>query len=383
MKLFEHQAKALLAAAGIPTPRSLLAKTPEEAEAAAQKLGGACVVKAQLLAGGRGKAGGVRLCASPSEAKRAAAALLGKPLVTAQTGEQGEVVRSVLVEERLPIEREAYFAIALDRSRKQVLMLASTEGGVEIEEMARKHPERIRRATVAPDKSFEKIEDFFSFIENNPKNISKIAEYAAKMIEFFWENDCILLEVNPFVKISNGSWVVADAKLIVDDNALFRQPQLARFAEENLWDAKEARAKRFGLSYIHLQGEIGCVVNGAGLAMATMDLIRLHGGRPANFLDVGGGASPEAMREGFALLFEDPQVKAVLVNIFGGIVRCDLVAEALVAAVRASKRDLPTVLRLVGTNEEQGRRIVEAAGLAVRWEQELDRAARAAVELAR
>ncbi len=386
MRLFEHEAKALLAKAGVAVPRGVVATTPQEARAAAETLGGqgarGFVVKAQVLAGGRGKAGGVRLCDTPEAVEQAANALLGARLITAQTGPEGEAVHAMLVEEQLAIAREHYLAFTLDRRCGQVALVAARTGGVEIEAIARRDPKAVLHAPVQ-DAPLDAALVARVLGHLGAADDAALGEMLEAMRALVWARDLLLLEINPLVRTEDGRWLAADAKIVVDDNALFRQPELAPLAENRTDDAREAEARRLGLSYVRLAGTIGCMVNGAGLAMATMDLIKLHGAEPANFLDVGGGVREEAVAAGMRLLLSDPHVRAVLVNIFGGIVRCDLIARGVVRAVADTGARLPIVLRLVGTNEEEGRRIVAEAGIPVRWARELNEAARLAVEAAR
>ncbi len=381
MNIHEYQAKQLLAEYGVAVPRGRLATTPEAAEEAARALGGEVwAVKAQIHAGGRGKAGGVRLCRSPEEARQAAADLLGRPLVTNQTGPEGRIVRKVYVEEGLEILRECYLSLLVDREAEAVAFVASPDGGMDIEQVAAAHPERILTLPLAAPDDVSEAEAgrLAAFLGLEARAVAPLAR---GLYRLFTEKDAALIELNPLVATPRGL-VALDAKFALDDNALFRQPEIAAMRDPAEEDPREAEAARFGLNYIQLDGDIGCMVNGAGLAMATMDIIRLKGASPANFLDVGGGVTEEAVAEAFRLLFSDAHVKAVLVNIFGGIVRCDIIARGLLEAVKTQPMRAPVVMRLVGTNEEEGRRLVREAGLDVRWANDLDEAAALAVSAA-
>jgi succinyl-CoA synthetase beta subunit len=342
MNIHEYQAKELLKPFGVPVPRGGLANSAAEAAAIAREIGGTVVVKAQIHAGGRGKAGGVKLVKSPEEAEKAARELLGKILVTHQTGPQGREVRRLLIEEGLPIARELYLGMVLDRAIGRITVIASTEGGVEIEEVARKSPEKILKEVIDPA-------------------VALLQALARALVE----KDCSLAEINPLVVTQDGRLIALDAKINVDNNALFRRPEIEALRDLSEEDPKEYEASRLGLSYISLDGNIGCMVNGAGLAMATMDIIKLAGGEPANFLDVGGGATKERVTEAFKILLSDKRVKGVLVNIFGGIMRCDVIAQGVVDAARDLSVTVPLVVRLQGTNVEQGRKILADSGLAI------------------
>ncbi len=380
MRLFEHQAKALLRERGVPVPEGRLARTAEEAVAGAESLGGdAWVVKAQVLAGGRGKAGGVRLCRSLGEVRKAAQALIGARLVTPQTGPEGEPVEAVWVEKALPIAHERYLAVLLDRELEAASVLAAREGGMSVEEIARRNPEALLRLPLAGERlAPEEAARVRAHLDAD----EALEALVARVVDAFWALDAMLVEINPLAGLADGRWIAADAKIMLDDNAAFRHPEWTEFRLQEVRDPLEARARSAGLNYIALDGDIGCMVNGAGLAMATMDLIALYGGRPANFLDVGGGVSVDAVAEGFRVLFAHRGLRAILVNIFGGIVRCDWIAEGLIQALAGRKPPCPIVLRLVGTNEAEGKRLVAEAGISVRWVRDLDEAARAAVEAA-
>ncbi len=383
MNIHEYQAKQVLAGFGVDVPRGQLATTAGEARAAADALGGSVwVVKAQIHAGGRGKAGGVRLCRSLDQVETAAGDLLGSRLVTHQTGTAGKLVRKVYVEEGLDIVSEFYLSLLVDRDAEAVAFVVSPAGGMDIEEVAAKAPEKILTHPVSVETGLSD-EDSLSmvhFLGLEGRQAALFDEMAGRLYRAFIERDCSLLELNPLVLTADERLVALDAKIAVDDNALFRQPEMVEMRDADEEDPRETEASRFGLNYIALDGNIGCMVNGAGLAMATMDIIQLKGGSPANFLDVGGGVRVESVAEAFRLLFSDAHVEAVLVNIFGGIVRCDIIAQGLLDAVRTHPMRVPVVMRLVGTNEEQGRAMVRDAGLDVRWADDLDQAARMAVE---
>ena len=384
MNIHEYQAKEVLAAFGVPVPRGRLARTADEAVAAARALGGQVwAVKAQIHAGGRGKAGGVRVCHGLDEVRQAAGALLGHRLVTKQTGPAGRLVSKVYVEEGLDIRREFYLSLLVDRDAEAVAFVASPDGGMDIEQVAATHPERIRSLPVDIERDVGRPEAERLATHLGLADVEAFGTLARALFRAFVERDCSLIELNPLAELADGRLLALDAKLAVDDNALFRQPELAAMRDPEEEDPREAEAARFGLNYIQLDGDIGCMVNGAGLAMATMDMVKLKGASPANFLDVGGGVTEEAVAEAFRLLFSDAHVKAVLVNIFGGIVRCDIIARGLLDAVKTHPMRVPVVMRLVGTNEEEGQRLVREAGLDVRWAADLDEAANMAVEAVR
>ena len=374
----------MLAAFGVPVPRGRLARTADEAAEAARELGGQVwAVKAQIHAGGRGKAGGVRVCHGLDEVRQAAGMLLGHRLVTKQTGPAGRLVSKVYVEEGLDIQREFYLSLLVDRDAEAVAFVASPDGGMDIEQVAATHPERIRSLPVDIERGVGRPEAERLATHLGLADAGAFGTLARALFRAFVERDCSLIELNPLAELADGRLLALDAKLAVDDNALFRQPELAAMRDPEEEDPREAEAARFGLNYIQLDGDIGCMVNGAGLAMATMDMVKLKGASPANFLDVGGGVTEEAVAEAFRLLFSDAHVKAVLVNIFGGIVRCDIIARGLLEAVKTHPMRVPVVMRLVGTNEEEGQRLVREAGLDVRWAADLDEAANMAVEAVR
>jgi succinyl-CoA synthetase beta subunit len=365
MKIHEYQAKALLSRHGVPVPRGEAARTVEEAEAAAKKIGGTVVVKAQIHAGGRGKGGGVKIAKDAREAREIAEKMLGMTLVTHQTGPEGRVVHRLLVEEVLPIERELYLGIVLDRARGKNVFMASADGGVEIEEVAAKTPERILKEPIEPGLGFAPFQArklaFGIGISGPAANLAAQAMLAlAKASDAL---DASLAEINPFILTRDARVYALDAKINLDDNALFRHQDLLELRDLNEEDPLEVEASRFGLTYIKLDGNVACMVNGAGLAMATMDIIKYAGGNPANFLDVGGGANEDQIRNAFRILLSDAGVRAVLINIFGGILRCDTMAGGVVRAARELSVQVPIVVRMEGTNVEQGRRILTDSGL--------------------
>src|SRR3990172_1416286 len=365
MKVHEFQAKAILAEYGVPVPKGEVALTPSEARNAAERLGGAGVVKAQIHAGGRGKAGGIVLASSPGEAETAAERLIGSRLVTHQTGPEGSVVKRVLVEERTSITSELYAGIVLDRKAALPVIMASTAGGVDIEEVAAKNPEKIIKVAVDPAtqlQAFHARQLFFGL--RLPQSLQSAGvEVFRGLYSAFQEKDCSLVEINPLVVTAENRLLALDAKINFDDNALFRHPDVKELRDLDEESPLEVEASRFGLNYIKLDGTVGCMVNGAGLAMATMDIIKLAGGEPANFLDVGGGASAEQIQNAFRILTSDRSVRAVLINIFGGILRCDRLAEGVIHAVRSLQVTLPIVIRMEGTNVDQGRRMLRESGL--------------------
>ena len=364
MKLHEYQAKDLLRAYGVPTPRGTVATTPGQAREAAARLGGKVVVKAQIHAGGRGKGGGVKLAGDADEAEAHAARILGLRLVTHQTGPEGRLVKRVLVEEQLPIEREIYLGVTLDRALARPVFMASAQGGMEIEEVAAENPEAILREPVgwAGLQPFQARRLAFGLgIRGDALKASVQAILA--VARAYEENDASLVEVNPFVLTSDGRAVALDAKTDIDDSAMFRHPDLAALRDLDEEEPLETDAINHGLNYIKLDGNVGCMVNGAGLAMATMDIIQYAGGMPANFLDVGGGADSDQIKNGFRIILSDSNVKAILINIFGGILKVDVLAEGIVAAARELAIGVPLILRLEGTNVEKGRQILAASGL--------------------
>jgi len=385
MNIHEYQAKAIMALFGVPVPEGSLALSAEAAVAAAKSIGGSIwVVKAQIHAGGRGKAGGVRVCKSLDEVQMAAMDLLGSVLVTKQTVEAGRQVNRIYVEQGLNIAREFYLSLLVDRERECISFVVSPAGGMDIEQVAAEKPEQIMTMPVAGDEvSEQKSNDMANFLGLSDTQLMEFHQLASNLFTMFCEKDGALLELNPLTLTTEGQLVALDAKFVADDNAIHRQSEIAELRDLDEENPRETEASEFGLNYIELDGNIGCMVNGAGLAMATMDIIQLKGDRPANFLDVGGGVTVEAVSEAFRLLFSDAHVKAVLVNIFGGIVRCDIIANGLLEAIKTHPMRVPVVMRLVGTNQEQGRQIVKDAGLDVRWADDLDQAAEFAVAAAR
>jgi succinyl-CoA synthetase beta subunit len=377
MNIHEHQAKQLLAEGGVAVPRGVPAFSVDEALAAVDALGGNLwVVKAQIHAGGRGKAGGVRLCRSKDEVRVAAESLLGHRLVTKQTGAAGKVVHRLYIEQGLDIAREFYVSLLVDREAVAVSFVLSPAGGMDIETVAAETPDRILTVPVAAQGPNDaQCAAMAAILGLKGAAAEEFPGLARRLYAVFMARDCSLLELNPLVLTGTGGLVALDAKISVDDNALFRQPEVVAMRDLSEENPRETEAAGFGLNYIALDGSIGCMVNGAGLAMATMDIIQLKGAKPANFLDVGGGVTVEAVTEAFRLLFADKHVKAVLVNIFGGIVRCDIIAHGLLAAIKTHPMRVPVIMRLVGTNEEEGRRLVKDAGLDVRWAHDLDEAA--------
>jgi succinyl-CoA synthetase (ADP-forming) beta subunit (EC 6.2.1.5) len=384
MNLHEYQAKELFARYGVPVPEGRLAATPEAARAAAVALGGRVVVKAQVHAGGRGKAGGVVIAEDPDAAAAAAGRLLGSRLVTPQTGAAGLPVGAVWVERPSAIAREIYVSGLIDRSRERVAFMASAAGGMDIEAVAAATPEQIRTvhaSAIAGLQAYQARELGF-FLGLDKAGVDAFTRILLGLYRLLVECDASLVEINPLIVTDDGRLLALDAKVNLDDNALYRQKPLAEQDDPTQTDARERAARRFDLNYIQLDGNIGCMVNGAGLAMATMDLIQLEGGRPANFLDVGGGTTAERVTEAFKLITASDEVKAILVNIFGGIVRCDLIAEGIVSACRQVGLKIPVVARLQGTNMEQGQRILGASGLAITPAADLAQAARLAVAAA-
>jgi succinyl-CoA synthetase beta subunit len=368
MNIHEHQAKSVLAEFGAPVPRGFPAFTVDEAVAAAEKLGGPVwVVKAQIHAGGRGKGGGVKLARSIDEVRAEAERMLGMTLVTHQTGPKGRLVRRLYIEEGAAIAKEYYLSLLVDRETSRVAVVASTEGGMDIEEVAQRAPERIHTFTIDPATG---AWPHHGLILANALGLKgEPAKQARALLpalyKAFVEKDMSLLEINPLIVTADGALKVLDAKMGFDDNALFRHPEIVALRDETEEDAKEIEASKYELSYIALDGDIGCMVNGAGLAMATMDIIKLYGAEPANFLDVGGGATREKVTAAFKIIMADPNVKGILVNIFGGIARCDTLAEGVVAAVKEVGLAVPLVVRLEGTNAELGKKIISESGLNV------------------
>ena len=382
MNVHEYQAKELLARFGVAVPRGRVAYTPEEAAGAAAELGGALwAVKAQIHAGGRGKAGGVKLARSPADVRAAAAELIGATLVTPQTGPAGSEVKRVYVEEGCDVARELYLGMLVDRATGRLTLIGSTEGGVEIEEVAAAAPEKILTVAVDPASGVRpfharRLAFGLGLAEGQ---VEAAVALVTGIYEAFVAFDASVVEINPLIATGEGALVALDAKMSFDDNALYRRPEIAALRDEDEEDPMERQALRHDLNYVKLDGNIGCMVNGAGLAMATMDIIKLHGGEPANFLDVGGGASRERVAAAFGLILSDPAVEAVLVNIFGGIMRCDVIAEGVVAAARETSLNVPLVVRLAGTNVELGKEILDNSGLSILSADTLGEAAERAV----
>jgi succinyl-CoA synthetase beta subunit len=366
MKIHEYQAKEILKKFGVPVPRGEVADTPDEAAEIAARLGGRVVVKAQIHAGGRGKGGGVKLASGAEGARTAASRILGMTLVTHQTGPQGRKVNRVLVEETLPIKQELYLGIVLDRAQACPVMMASASGGMDIEEVAAKTPELILREAVRPGAGLQPYQARrLAFGLKLPNEaIAPAVKVMAALARAYEASDASLAEINPLVLTDDHRVLALDAKFSFDDNALGRHPEYAGLRDLNEEEPLEIEASKHSLNYIKLDGNVGCMVNGAGLAMATMDIIKYAGGSPANFLDVGGGANAEQIKNAFRILISDAHVKAVLINIFGGILRCDVLARGVVEAVRALEVKIPVVVRMEGTNVEQGRAILEESGLA-------------------
>jgi succinyl-CoA synthetase beta subunit len=384
MNIHEYQAKELLAKFGVAVPRGGVAYTAAEAVETARRLGGEVwVVKAQIHAGGRGKAGGVKLCRSEDEVAAAARSLLGKNLITHQTGPSGREVKRVYVEEGCDIARELYLGLLIDRDTGRVTLIGSTEGGIEIEEIAARSPEKILKVAIDPASGIEPFHarNIAYGLGLEGAQVGVAVKFITALYRAFCELDASIVEINPLVVTGAGQLIALDAKVGFDDNALFRHPDVAALRDEDEEDRTELEAAKHSLSYIKLDGNIGCMVNGAGLAMATMDIIKLYGGNPANFLDVGGGANKERVTIAFKLILSDPNVEAILVNIFGGIMRCDVIAEGIVAAAREVNLHVPLVVRLEGTNVELGRKILGQSGLPLIAAENLEDAAHKVVDV--
>jgi succinyl-CoA synthetase beta subunit len=385
MKIHEYQAKAILAQHGVPVPRGEVAFNAAEAGAIARRLGGdIVVVKAQIHAGGRGKGGGVKLAKSVEDAEQLASRMIGMTLVTHQTGPEGRVVSRVLIEEGLKMTRELYLSIVLDRAAGKPVMMASADGGMDIEDVAARTPERIHKVHIEPGVGlvpFEARQLGFA-IGLDGAQVNKAVKLMTALYNAFVATDASLVEINPLVVTASGDLLALDAKMNFDDNALYRHPEIKDLRDLGEEDALEIEASKFSLNYIHLDGNIGCMVNGAGLAMATMDIIKLAGGEPANFLDVGGGANAEQIRNAFKILMSDKNVKAVLINIFGGILRCDVLAQGVIAAVKELGVPVPIVIRMEGTNVEEGKRLLRESGMNFTTADSMDEAAGTVVELA-
>jgi len=368
LKIHEYQGKEILRRFGIPTPRGIPAFSADEAVKAAEALGGGVwVVKAQIHAGGRGKGGGVKLGRSIAEVRELAGQILGMQLITHQTGPRGQTVRRLLIEEGADIKKELYVGMVVDRTTQRVVLMASADGGMDIEEVAAKTPDRIHKVFVDPGKGLadREADDIAREIGIPEGSVAEARRLLQGLYRAFDQTDASLAEVNPLILTGDGRVIALDAKLNFDDNALFRHPDIVEMRDLDEEDPAEIEASKFDLSYISLDGNIGCLVNGAGLAMATMDVIKLYGGEPANFLDVGGGATAEKVTEAFKIMLKNPGLKAILVNIFGGIMKCDTIANGVIAAAREVQLKVPLVVRMKGTNEELGRKILAESGLPI------------------
>jgi succinyl-CoA synthetase beta subunit len=385
VKVHEHQAKTLLRTFGVPVPRGEVADTPATARGAAEKIGGRVVVKAQVHAGGRGRGGGIKVADTPAEAEKVAGQILGMRLRTPQTPPEGILVRTVLVEEASAVARELYLSVTLDRARGTHVVMASEAGGVEIEEVAARSPEKILREWTHPALGLADFQARRLAVGLGLRGdaFKSGVGLIRGLVALYLAKDCSLAEINPLVVTADGRALALDAKLNFDDNALARHPEIAALRDTHEEDPLDVEASRYGLNYIKLDGDVGCMVNGAGLAMATMDIIKLAGGQPANFLDVGGGASPEQIEHAFRILSSDPGVKAVFINVFGGILRCDRLAEGVIAAVKKLGLRLPVVVRMEGTNVEQGKKMLAESGLNFTTADDMGDGAKKVVALAR
>lgn len=385
MKIHEYQGKELFRGYGIPVPNGIVASTPEEAKAAAQKLGTpVVVVKAQIHAGGRGKGGGIKIAKSPDEAAAKAKELLGKPLVTPQTGPEGKIVNKVLVEQGLDIAKEYYLGIVLDRQASMPVIMASSEGGMDIETLAKEKPEKLLKLHVRGERLLPFQARAVAFGLGLPaESIKKGVHFVTELFRLFIEKDASLAEINPLLLTKQGDVLALDAKINFDDNALFRHPEIVELRDITEEDPLEVEASKYNLNYVKLDGTVGCMVNGAGLAMATMDIIKFVGGKPANFLDVGGGAKKDQIMNAFRILTSDKDVKGVLINIFGGILRCDVLAQGVVETARELNLQLPVVVRMEGTNVDQGKEILRSSGLKLTIADDMKDAAEKAVAAAR
>ncbi|MGH0034387.1 MAG: ADP-forming succinate--CoA ligase subunit beta [Myxococcota bacterium] len=385
MNVHEYQAKALLRDHGVSVPEGELANTPAEAAEAARRLGGTVAVKAQIHAGGRGKGGGIKLAKSPSDAQQAASEILGMTLVTHQTGPEGKLVRKVYIEKASDIDRELYLAITLDRATEKFGIIASTEGGMDIEEVAENTPDKIMTVFVDPNVGLRghQIRKIGFGLGLDAGQVKQLETFLGGLYRLYVEKDCSLVEINPLVVTRQGELFALDGKLNFDDNALYRHPDVAELRDPDEEDPRERAANEIDLAYVGLDGDIGCMVNGAGLAMATLDMIQVAGGSPANFLDAGGTADKEKVKEAFKLILQDEKVKAILVNIFGGIVRCDMIAEGIVAAASDMAIEVPLVVRLQGTNSVEGRKILAESGLDITPAETLKEAGEKAVAAAK
>ncbi|AKM18510.1 Succinyl-CoA ligase (ADP-forming) subunit beta [Geobacillus sp. 12AMOR1] len=386
MNIHEYQAKEILRSYGVSVPNGRVAFTVDEAVEAAKALGTpVCVVKAQIHAGGRGKAGGVKVAKSLEEVRTYASELLGKVLVTHQTGPEGKEVKRLLIEEGCDIQKEYYIGLVVDRATSRVVLMGSEEGGTEIEEVAAKTPEKIFKEYIDPAVGLQAFQARrLAFNINIPKHlVNQAVKFMVGLYQVFVDKDCSIAEINPLVVTGDGKVMALDAKLNFDSNALYRHPDVLEYRDLDEEDPKEVEASKYDLNYIALDGNIGCMVNGAGLAMATMDIIKYYGGEPANFLDVGGGASEEKVTEAFKIILSDPNVKGIFVNIFGGIMKCDVIASGIVAATKQVGLTLPLVVRLEGTNVELGKKILEESGLNITAAESMADGAQKIVELVR
>jgi succinyl-CoA synthetase beta subunit len=386
VKIHEHQAKAVLAKHGVPVPRGEVAFKPEEVPDIARRLGtNVVVVKAQIHAGGRGKAGGVKLAKSPEEAGKLAGELIGKTLVTYQTGPTGQKVSRLLIEEGLAIDKELYLGLVVDRSTQRIVLMVSKEGGVEIEKVAEETPEKIHKVFINPAVGLQPFEaQRLAFaLGLSGDSVKKAVKMMMSLYQAYIASDASIIEINPLIVTKGGDLLALDAKMNFDDNALYRHADVKELRDMSEEDPLEVEASKFSLNYIRLDGNIGCMVNGAGLAMATMDIIKLAGGEPANFLDVGGGANAEQIKNAFRILMMDKNVKAVLINIFGGILRCDVLAAGVIAAVKELGVPVPIVIRMKGTNVEEGKKMLAESGLNFATADTMGEAADKVVELAR
>ena len=378
MNIHEYQAKAVLRKFGVPTSQGIVAFTAEEAENAAKQLNSSLfVVKAQIHAGGRGKAGGVKLTRDKNEVKQLAREMLGKILVTHQTGPEGKEVQKVYIEEGTEIDKEFYLSVVVDRATSQITFIASEEGGVEIEEVAANHPEKIISVSVDPAAGIQghHARALGYGINLTAEEVKKFSKFVFALYDCFVKTDASQVEINPLVRTTDGDFKALDAKMNFDSNALYRQAEIVEMRDLTEEDPFEVKASQFGLSYVKMDGNIGCMVNGAGLAMATMDIIKLYGQEPANFLDVGGGANKEKVTEAFKIILGDPAVKGILVNIFGGIMKCDIIAEGVIAAAKEVNLSVPLVVRLAGTNVDLGKAILAKSGMNIIPADDLDDAA--------
>lgn len=381
MKIHEYQGKELFRKFGVPVPNGIVCKTSEEVYDAAKKIGGVVVVKSQIHAGGRGKGkvyninnrselvldGGVKVVKTPEDARDVAKKILGNVLVTHQSGEEGKVVKTIFVEQGCDIKKEYYLGLVLDRATSKVTFMASKEGGMDIEEVAATHPEKIIKVAIDPTVGFQSYQarEMGFALGFDKDQVSKFGKFCLGLYSLYMLADCSIVEINPMVLTNQGEFLALDAKINFDDNAMYRHQDLVELRDLDEEDPQEIEASKFDLSFIALDGNIGCMVNGAGLAMATLDIIKLYGGEPANFLDVGGGANQEKVTAAFKIILKDPKVKAVLVNIFGGIMKCDVIAQGVVAAVKELGLKIPLVVRLQGTNVDLGKKILEESGLKI------------------